>query len=300
MDLASCYHSGVIGAGLIDDPEEPRVPEGLRVIDAHVHLFPLRVFEAIWRWFDAHAWPVRYRLSSEQVIELLCSRGVERLVGLHYAHKPGMAASLNDHVLDLAKRFPQVIPTATVLPGEPGARELLRRAFGEGARGVKIHCHVQRLAPDDPRLHEVFEEAIRAGVPVVMHAGREPRSPAYGVDTHALCGVSAVERVLLRHPELDLVVPHLGADEFAEYEALLDRHPRLWLDTTMAIGGYLPGQPTDLSILARRAERLLYGTDFPNIPHAWSRELSVLASAGLERDALQAIAGGNARRLFSS
>lgn len=296
-----CYTRAVIGAGLLDDPEEPRVPDALRglaVVDAHVHLFPPRVFAAIWRWFDAHAWPVRYRLGSEQVIEFLCARGVERLVGLAYAHKAGMAAALNAHLLDLARRFPAVIPTATVLPGEPGARELLRRALGEGARGVKVHCHVQRLAPDDPRLDPVFEEAVRARVPVVIHAGREPSSPAYGVDTRALCSAAAVERALLRHPELDLVVPHLGADEYAEYEALLDRHPRLWLDTTMAIAGYFEHEP-DRSILARRADRLLYGTDFPNLPFAWSRELNVIARAGLAPARLAALLGGNALRLFS-
>ncbi|MCO5165285.1 MAG: amidohydrolase [Planctomycetes bacterium] len=283
--------------GLLDDPEAPRAPVEHPVVDAHVHLFPDRLFEALWGWFDRHAWPIRYRLRSEQVIEFLATRGVDRVVGLHYAHKPGIAADLNRYVLDLARRFPQVIPTATVFPGERGARDLLRRALGEGARGVKIHCHVQKIAPDDPRLDEVFEEAAAAAVPVVMHAGREPASDAYGVDTRALCSVDAVDRVLARHPGLTLVVPHLGADEFDEYEALLDRHPRLFLDTTMAIARYLPGGP-DLSVLARRADRLLYGSDFPDLPYAWSRELTVVRDAGLSPGQARALLGATARRLF--
>jgi hypothetical protein len=290
----------MIGPGLLNDAEEKEVPKSLGpapVVDAHVHLFPERVFEAIWRWFDENAWPVRYRLPSERVIEFLATRGVSSVVALHYAHKPGMAAALNAYGLDLAKRFSCVIPTATVFPGEPGARDLLRRAFGEGARGVKIHCHVQKIAPDDPRLDEVFEEALAASVPVVMHAGREPSSPAYGGDTRALCSAASVERVLRRHAGLKLVIPHLGADEFAEYEALLDRHEGLFLDTTMAIAGYLPSGP-DLSILARRAGRLLYGSDFPGLPYAWSRELAVLRDAGLRPEQIEALLSGNARRLF--
>lgn len=287
--------------GLLDDAEAPDAGRALGaptpVIDAHVHLFPDRLFEAIWGWFGAHAWPIRYRLTSERVVEFLASRGVARVVALHYAHKPGMADGLNRYVLDLARRFPEVIPTATVFPGEPGARDLLRRALGEGARGVKIHCHVQKVAPDDPRLDEVFEEAAAAAVPVVMHSGREPSSPAYGVDTRALCSVDAVDRVLARHPGLTLVVPHLGADEFEGYEALLDRHPRLFLDTTMAIAGYLPGQPA-LDLLTRRADRLLYGSDFPHLPYAWSRELAVLGGA-TSGEALSRIASANAARLFA-
>jgi predicted TIM-barrel fold metal-dependent hydrolase len=291
----------MIGSGMVRDAEATDVGAALGaaapLVDAHVHLFPDRLFEAIWGWFDAHAWPIRYRLTSERVVDFLASRGVSKVVALHYAHKPGIADGLNRYVLDLARRFPEVVPTATVFPGEPHARDLLRRALGEGARGVKIHCHVMKLAPDDPRLDELFEEATAAAVPVVMHAGREPSSAAYGVDTRALCSVDAVDRVLRRHPALTLVVPHLGADEFDEYEALLDRHPGLYLDTTMSIAGYLPRGP-DLGVLARRPERLLYGSDFPDVPYSWSRELTVLKAAGLGAAALEAITSGNARRLF--
>lgn len=285
---------------VLDDVDGDALPEelaGIEVMDAHVHLFPDGVFDAIWRWFDTHAWPVRNRLHSDGVLDWLEARGVARVVALHYAHKPGMAAALNEYVLGIAKRRPMVVPTATVLPGEPGDREILRRALGEGARGVKIHCHVQKLAPDDPRMNVVFDEAARAAVPLVIHCGREPSSDAYGVDARALCGAAGMASMLERHPETTVVVPHLGADEFAEYESMLDRFPRLWLDTTMTLGGYFPHGP-EKGMLARRAGRLLYGTDFPNIPYAWDRELQHLAKAGLDRASLAAIAGGNARQLF--
>lgn len=285
---------------MLDDVDGAGLPAelaGIEVVDAHVHLFPDGVFDAIWRWFDKHAWPVRHRLHSDAVLDFLESRGVAKVVALHYAHKPDMAASLNDYVLAIAKRRPFAIPTATVFPGEPGDREILRRALGEGARGIKIHCHVQKLAPDDPRMNAVFEEAARADVPLVIHCGREPSSEAYGVDARSLCGVDATARMLERHPGTTVVVPHLGSDEFAEYEALLDRFPKLWLDTTMTLGGYFAKGP-DLGILARQSGRLLYGTDFPNLPHAWDREVKALAGAGLSKEALAGIAGGNARRLF--
>ena len=285
---------------VLDDVDGSGLPApltGAAVIDAHVHLFPDAVFDAVWRWFDQHAWPVRHRLHSDGVLDFLESRGVTKVVALHYSHKPGMAAALNEYVLAIAKRRPIAIPTATVLPGEPGDREILRRALGDGCRGIKIHCHVQKLAVDDPRMNVPFEEAARADVPLVIHCGREPSSDAYGIDARELCGVDATARMLERHPETTVVVPHIGSDEFAEYEALLDRYPRLWLDTTMTLGGYFPKGP-DLGILARRSSRLLYGTDFPNLPYAWDRELKVLAGFGLAKDALTAIASGNAEKLF--
>ncbi len=284
----------------LGDVEGERAPDGVEVIDAHVHLFPDGVFEAIWRWFDAHAWPVRYRLHAEEVIAFLDARGVKRFVALHYAHKPGIAAGLNRFVSELSRAHPGIIPLATVMPGEPDAEEVLREAFGPlGLRGVKLHCHVQRMPADDPRIEPVWRACEDAGLPAVIHAGREPSSPAYGVDTRALCAASQVERVLQRHPRLTLVVPHLGADEWDDYAALLDRYENLWLDTTMALGGFFPeGPPSPL--WPGRASRLLYGTDFPNIPYAWDRELKVVLST-LDDPALRrAVLADNARRVFGA
>ena len=60
----------------IHDEEGERVDPTLPfVVDAHVHLFPDRMFDAIWRWFDAHGWPIRYKLHTPQVIEFALSRG---------------------------------------------------------------------------------------------------------------------------------------------------------------------------------------------------------------------------------
>jgi hypothetical protein len=289
------------GKACIDGQREPPsapVPPNLEVIDAHVHLFPPRVFEAIWRWFDAHAWPVRYRLYSEQVVEFLLGRGIRRIVALHYAHKEGMARSLNRYVAELARSYPEVVPLATVLPGEPEAREVLREALGSlGLRGVKIHCHVQRMSPDDPRLEEVYHECEAAGVPVVIHAGREPAFPAYGIDVRSLCSAERVRGVLERHPRLRVVVPHFGADEFEAYEDLLGRHENLFLDTTMYCAGFFPREPS-LDLFHRHPQRILYGTDFPNIPFAWDRELRRLAAAPLDEGARRLLFAGNARRVF--
>ncbi|AFE03974.1 amidohydrolase family protein [Corallococcus coralloides DSM 2259] len=280
------------------DEEGPRVDPGLPpVVDAHVHLFPDRVFEAVWRWFDRYGWPIRYKLHTPHVLSFLLSRGVERVVALHYAHKPGMARALNAFVAEVAKAEPRVIGLGTVYPGEPGAVAILEEAFALGLKGVKLHCHVQAFSPDAPQLNELYEACARAGRPLVMHSGREPSSAQYPVDPHQLCAAERVERVLKDHPTLKLCVPHLGADEFDAYARLLERHDTLWLDTTMAVGGYFP-VPLPKKALEIRPERILYGTDFPNIPYAWDRELRALAGLGLDEAALAGVLGGNTLSLY--
>jgi predicted TIM-barrel fold metal-dependent hydrolase len=47
-----------------------------------------------------------------------------------------------------------------------------------------------------------------------------------------------------------------------------------------------------------RPDRILYGSDFPNIPYAWDRELKALAKCDIGIDALQRLSGKNAAELF--
>jgi len=282
----------------INDAEGARVPAGLPpVVDAHVHLFPDGLARAIWRWFDEHGWPIRYRLGAEAVVDFFIERGVQRIVALHYAHKPGVARGLNAFIAELCRRRPEVIGLATVFPGEPDAAAILAEGLDLGLRGVKLHAHVQCFDLESEAMDVVYSLCQARGAPLVMHAGREPKSPAYACDPHQTCGAAKVERVLARYPGLLLCVPHLGADEFDAFAQMIETHDTLWIDTAMAIADYLPGpKPPPLSAL--RADRVLYGTDFPHIPYAWDRELSRIADAGLPDEDLARILGGNALELF--
>lgn len=281
----------------LGDLEGARVPGGLPpVVDAHVHVFPDPVFDAVWRWFDENAWQVRYQLHSERALSFLFERGISRVFALHYAHRPGMARALNRHAAELCRADPRVVGFATVLPGEEGAKEILEEAFSLGLRGVKLHCHVQCFSPDAEEAQVVYEACARHGLPLVMHAGREPALPRYKCDPYLLCSAERVGRVLRDHPRLRLCVPHLGADEFDAYQRLLERHDNLWLDTTMAAAGFFPAK-LPMRLLRARPDRVLYGTDFPNIPFAWDRELRALAGLGLPQADLAALLGGNALRL---
>lgn len=292
---------GILASPLpgLDDEEGEHVPDDLPpLVDAHVHVFPPRVFEAIWRWFEEWGWPIRYQLQAEAVIDFLLARGVEHLVGLHYAHKPGLARLMNAFMAELARPRPRLTGLATVLPGEPEAGQILDEALGSlGLAGVKLHCHVQCFAPDDAALAEVYDACVRWDKPLVMHAGREPKSPGYRCDPHTLCAAERVERVLVQWPRLRLVVPHFGADEFAGYAALLERHDNLWLDSTMMLADYFPGE-VPRSLLEMRPERVLYGSDFPNLPYAWDRELRLLRDLRLRPDTLEWLCGRTARQLF--
>jgi uncharacterized protein len=298
-EFVPCAAECMLPLTALGDVEGESVPLGLPpVVDAHVHLFEPRLFEAIWRWFETHGWPIRYKLHAADVVAFLKARGVAHVVALHYAHKPGMARAMNAAMagfVDAAGGF--VTGLATVLPGEPDAAAIVHEGFAMGLAGVKLHCHVQCFAADANVADPVYDACARAGKPLVMHAGREPKSTAYKVDTYAVCGAERTESVLRNFPQLKLCVPHLGADEFDAYERLLLRYDNLWLDTTMMLAEYFPMRP-QARLLQARPDRIMYGTDFPNLPYAWDRELKKLTAHGVRDQDLPALLGTNARALF--
>lgn len=282
----------------LDDPAGAAVPAGLPpVVDAHVHVFPDALMAAVRRWFDRHGWPVRYRFTSAELTAFLLARGVDHLVLLHYAHRPGMAEELNRYLAELCADNPRLTGLATVFPGEPDAAGVLRRGLDMGLAGVKLHQHVQCFDPGGVELREVARVCAERGVPLVAHLGREPKSPAYACDPHRDCAAAKTEALLRAVPDLRLCVPHLGADEFLAYARLAEQFDTLWLDTTMMLSGYFPGlTPPPLEHF--RADRVLYGTDFCNLPYAWDRELTRIAALDLPRDRLSRLLGENAREFF--
>lgn len=267
------------------------------IVDAHVHLHPDRLADAIRRWFDAHAWQIRYRSGVDEAVEELRRFGVERMVALPYVHKPGLARDLNAFTLEVARRHSEVLPCCTVFPGEDGEEEILEAALRGPFRGVKIHSHVMKIAPDDPRLDPVWRASARHRKPVVIHCGPEPALHGYGIDPRAVSGADRLRRALDRHPDAVVIVPHLGFDHTEQFEQMLGAYPNLYLDTTMVIGGYFERQP-DLGILLRHPDRILFGTDFPNIPYSWDRELLALRALRLPPQDEEKILFRNALRLF--
>jgi predicted TIM-barrel fold metal-dependent hydrolase len=95
-----------------------------------------------------------------------------------------------------------------------------------------------------------------------------------------------------------MVVPHLGADEFAEYEALLAKHEHLYLDTTCVVSGLFTSEAAAMELVERHPDRILYGTDFPNLPYAWDREIKRIVARPLDGAARWSVFAANARRVF--
>ncbi len=161
-----------------------------------------------------------------------------------------------------------------------------------------IDAHVQCFDMNSEDMNCLYECCRTHNKPVVMHIGREPKSTAYRCDPYELCSAAKLTRVLRDFPTLKICVPHLGLDELAAYRGLLEKHDNLWLDTTMVLADYFPTKKK-IDLGRYRTDRVMYGSDFPNIPYAWDRELKILERADLASDTLEKILSKNAVDFFN-
>lgn len=271
-------------------------------IDAHCHFMPDRVFAAVWKWFDDEApvkWPIEYRGDEASRREALAAAGALRYTTLNYAHRPGMAEGLNDWTLQLVERDPKVIPTGTFFPEEGAPAYLDRVLAADVLQGFKLHLQVGGFDPRDPLLAPCFARIQEAGLPLTIHCGSAPLA---GNFTYP----EAMAPVLDAFPELVFVIAHMGGFEFEHWLTMAERRPSVYLDTTMIFVDFdlrtdeaHPEFPEALlPRVGALGEKILFGTDFPNIPYRLDHPLTRLDALGFGDDWLKAVLHDNAVEVF--
>jgi predicted TIM-barrel fold metal-dependent hydrolase len=271
-----------VAAPPVDDADVPRFLRELGVpgiVDAHVHFLPDPVMAKVWNFFD-HAvtpygtpWGVYYRTPEAERIETLRELGVRAYAPLTYPHKPEMARWLTGWAAGFAERTPGAVRTATLYP-EPDVEDYLGAAVEGGARIVKVHVQVGAFDPRDPLLDGAWGLLAEAGVPAVVHCGDGPLPGKY-------TGLDVFAEVLAAHPRLPVVLAHAGMPDYLGALELVHRFPNVRIDTTMVGTPFTEGMaalPTDWAArLADVADRVVFGSDFPNIPYAYAEQVAAVA-----------------------
>jgi hypothetical protein len=257
-------------------------------VDAHVHAFP-----------DRLALAVRERLQRDgSLVGDPLLRGVARSVReagfasawvLPYAHRAGVAESVNEWSASEAAAFPWLVAGATFHPEDQDIARLVERALSElRLRVVKLHCSVGQFSPADRRLEPLWFAASRLGVPVVVHAGQRSAGETTAAE------VNELGAVLAAHPELRLVVAHAGHPATVATLELMGRHEHLYADLT-------PVWATPPSVTAADIEghpgRFLFGSDAPNSPMPAAVQLQRFKDLGLDGGVQAAVLGGTAAGL---
>lgn len=272
----------------------------MRAVDFHVHV-PTEAWvcgcvgpylPSIERYFRAtpvveSVEALHARYEALDVVGVLLGWDAERATG----RTPLDNAELARVCADSGGRF---VGFGCVDPLRPDALERLR-AFPElGLRGLKLHPTLQDVDPADPALEPFFATAAELGLVLVTHAGTsalgsgEPGGQGLRID---LARPLLLDPVAARHPDLQIVLAHVGWPWHLESLAMALHKSNVWLDISGWRYRYLP-EDVLREARTRLRDRFLFGTDFPMFDPA--RQLEELDALGLPDDVAERLLRGNA------
>lgn len=265
------------------------------VIDAHAHVFPPQLFDAIWRYFEEHYWTINYKLYGPDIAAFYRKQGVARFTTFNYAHKPNIAARMNKYTRDFHAQVPESIPFGTVHPADKDLLAVAETVLTSyNFLGLKFQLLVTDFFIHDPRLYPVYDLIRREDKILVFHAGTGPTANEY-------VGMKHFRKFIENYGDLRVQVAHMGSFEYADFFALLDIYPTLVLDTAMILVDH-PLFPSrfnlDSQVLLDHEDQILFGSDFPNIPYDFAESWKYLFSLDLPPLFYTKIMYQNAERFY--
>ena len=175
---------------------------------------------------------------------------------------PSDPARINDSTAEFAAAQPtRRIGFMSIHPEDPGALEELERCVGDlGLRGIKLGPNYQNFDPLGAHADRLYAEAERRRLPIVFHQGTSPIREAPLRYAHPL----VMDEIAIRHPELRIVMAHLGHPWQADTIAVIRKHPHVFAD--VSAGFYRPWSFYSAMCLATEwnvLEKLVFGSDYP-------------------------------------
>lgn len=179
----------------------------------------------------------------------------------------------------------------------PRALAQVQRVADLGLTGVTLQPSFFGMAIDERVLYPVYAKANELGLHVAVHTGIN-----YTV-TFPIRNDQPIQldQVACDFPGLVLIACHAGWPWVAEMVAVLRKHPNVYAEFGGLAPKYVCSPSTGWEVMYRFMNTLLggqvlYGTDWPVFP--MDRALAEWRAGGLRDQVLEALIGGNARRLL--
>lgn len=261
------------------------------IIDFHTHSFPAKLAE---RAIDSLArragmmFPF-YRGDETALIDCIRRGPADRAVVLNIATNPKQQHNVNDYAISLLAH-PELIPFGSVHPDSPDVFEELERLKAAGIRGIKLHPEYQGFFADEERMLPLYEKIGGMGFVTVFHMGFDlGYPPPFRADPRRLA------KALPAFGGAPVVAAHWGGltnlPETLQYLCGRD----VYLDTSFSYGTVSPTMAREI-VKRHGADKILLGSDLPW--QSTEQNLTFLECLDLPREELDAVCGGNARRIL--
>ena len=265
----------------------------MKIIDAHVHIFPDKIAEAAVQatgHFYADACNEQLRAPTEltncrgTVDDLLAQNaeaGITRSVVFSTATAPHQVESINSFIARECGLHSQFIGVGTMHIDYPDFEKEVRRIKSLGLVGIKLHPDIQRFALDDDRLLPLYDCMRAERLFLVAHTGD------YRYD---FSGPHRMARLAKLFPEMKFIGAHFGGwSEWAEARVCLVL-PNVYVDTSSTLG-FDGMDAARKGLAAFDPTHIFFGTDFQMGKPA--TELRRFLSLGVDEKLLPAILAEN-------
>jgi predicted TIM-barrel fold metal-dependent hydrolase len=168
----------------------------------------------------------------------------------------------NEWIAAFAARDPEkIIPFMSLDPTEPDFLDDFEAARQDlKMRGIKLAPMYANFDPTDPHLDELYRRAVRHHLPILFHSGTTfCRFAPLKFTRPALW-----DEVAMRHPDLTMILAHLGHPFEGEAIVTARKHPNVYLDLSALY--YRPWQLYNSLMLVQEyhtVSRILFGSDYP-------------------------------------
>lgn len=231
----------------------------MKYLDVHCHIFPSaiagKVIDALESFYGYH-WQGTGAL--DDLLRSIRRAKINKSVIFSSATKPAQVPAINQFISTLLKQYPELfIGFGTMHPDYPHFKEEIRKMQEMGLKGFKFHPDFQQFCIDDEKMLPIYEEASRAGMPLLFHIG-DYRTP-----------YSKPERLLRIHkmyPELKLIAAHMGG--YSEWDRAWKNliGKEIYMDVSSTMFALSPREVRAM-IEAHGVDKVLFASDYPAVCH---------------------------------
>jgi uncharacterized protein len=278
----------------------------MRIIDVHCYPNTKEWIACQQPYVDALAryWKRAWTAKEEnEVVKDFADAGVEAiLVALDLETTVGTSPCSNDIVSAMQKRHPERIiqAWAAVDPfkGQQAIGEATHAIEELHMLGFHFHPIIGHFAVNDRRIYPLFEVINELSVPVLVDVGTTGMGAAMPGGMGAKlrhAHPSAIDELAADFPNLTIIAAHPGWPWVDEMTAVALHKGNVFWEVSGWAPKYFP-QQLKADIRGRLKDKIMFGSDYPSIPHA--RLLREWGELGYPDEVMERVFHLNAERVL--
>ena len=254
------------------------------IIDTHVHV------TENGKWFNTS-----HDASLQRILNLIDKKIINKAVLL-----PIDPYISNEFIVNTCREYPDLFyGFCSVNPKEKDSVNYLDHYISNmELQGLKLHPKLQDICYYDDSLQSLFNKAVELDIPVTIDAW---------VKTNELCTsklLDLIVKIAKKHNSCKLIIAHLGGYAYNKIPEISRNFPNIYFDLSYIFSRFNKGISRQelISVISRiNAERLLFGTDFPEIiiPEYISLSNEIFTELNLTKNQKDLINSINIQRILS-